>query len=209
MKITKFVHACLLVETPQRVGLIDPGQFSWESGLFEVNKLERLDDLVITHEHFDHMFLPFIQAVIAKFPTVVITTTPNAAAKLQESGIAAHTKSSESVQLFTTPHESTEPMGAPPQNTGLHYLGQLTHPGDSHSFTETRDILALPVTAPWGYMLNAARLGVSLKPKTIIPIHDWHWNNTARRAAYDSLQAFFAKQDITFIKPTDGVSFEV
>ncbi|HEU5187879.1 MAG TPA: hypothetical protein VFT87_05265, partial [Candidatus Saccharimonadales bacterium] len=73
--------------------------------------------------------------------------------------------------------------------------------------TETRDILALPVTAPWGAMIPAATLGATLKPKTIIPIHDWHWNSAARSAAYDTLEAFFAKQNITFIKPTDGIAF--
>ena len=53
MKITKFVHSCLLVEMPapiSRTALFDPGVWS----TVDVNKLEYLDDIIITHEHGDH-----------------------------------------------------------------------------------------------------------------------------------------------------------
>lgn len=209
MKITKFVHSCLLVETPERTAIIDPGQFSWESGLFKVDSLQRLDDIIITHEHADHMSLDFLQALTVRFPNASITTTPTAAAKLTNEGLKnIHTVSNGMVHLFAANHESTEPLGPPPQNTGVHY-GNLTHPGDSHSFAETKEILALPVTAPWGTMVHAAELGIRLKPKIIIPIHDWHWNETARQNAYNGLETFFAKQGIRLIKITDGQTVEL
>lgn len=208
MKITKFVHSCLLIETPGATAIIDPGQFSWESGLFKIESLQRLDDIVITHEHADHMSLDFIKALRTKFPNTRITTTQAAATKLTEADIAnVGTTSQGNVRLFATNHESTEPLGPPPQNTGVHYLS-LTHPGDSHSFSETKEILALPITAPWGAMIQAARLGAHLKPKVIIPIHDWHWNDTARQSAYATLEAFFAQHDIRFIKTIDAQAVE-
>jgi L-ascorbate metabolism protein UlaG (beta-lactamase superfamily) len=210
MKITKYVHSCLLVEATERVGIIDPGQFSWESGLFDVASLERLDDIIITHEHFDHMYLPFIQALVAKFPNAQVTITHAAAAKLTEAGFAnIQTKSSEGIELFATNHEPIAPLGSAPENVGVHYLGSLTHPGDSHHFTETKDILALPVTAPWGTLARAAELALELKPKYIIPIHDWHWNDAARNQAYDRLQKFFQEHGIEFIMVKDGASIEI
>ncbi|MEX1059236.1 MAG: MBL fold metallo-hydrolase, partial [Candidatus Saccharimonadales bacterium] len=54
MKITKFVHSCLLVESPQINVLIDPGNFTWASHLLQVDKLPALDFIIITHEHPDH-----------------------------------------------------------------------------------------------------------------------------------------------------------
>lgn len=186
------------------------GYFSWDSGLFDIAKLERLDDIVITHEHFDHMHLPFIQALVAKFPNVRITTTQAAAGQLKEAGLSnVQTESSEGVELFTASHESLAPLSIPPENTGVHYLGRLTHPGDSHYFTETKDILALPVTAPWGSLVRAAQLGSELKPKYIIPIHDAHWNETARASFYDKLEAFFKEQGIQFVKVQDGVTDDI
>ena len=53
MKITKFVHSCILVETPERVGLFDPGVFSERA--FNPETLQKLDDIIITHKHQDHL----------------------------------------------------------------------------------------------------------------------------------------------------------
>ncbi len=209
MHITKFVHSCLLVETPNRVVLFDPGQFSWESGLFDVNKLTRLDDIFITHEHFDHLWLPFIEALVAKFPQVRIIGPQALVAKLHDAGIQATTQPPNGVELLATAHESVAPLGVAPGHTGYHFLDTLTHGGDSHHITSTKEVLALAVTAPWGTLMRAAELGAQLKPKVIIPIHDWHWNNTARAQAYDRLEAFYKDHDITFIKPVEGEAFTV
>ncbi len=209
MKVTKFVHSCLLVETEARVGLLDPGDFSFHSGLFEIDKLQRLDDIIITHEHPDHMFIPFIKALVHKFPDVVITTTPSAADLLTADGITAGATSTDAVQLFGAHHESMVPLGQPPANTGVHYLQQISHPGDSHHFTETMEVLALPITAPWGTLARAAELGAELRPQTIIPIHDWHLNDQARAGFYDRLEVYFQEHGIRFVKPVNGQPFEV
>ncbi len=55
MKITKYTHSCLLVETPKKVALIDPGGFSWKSKELNIRKIERVDRILITHSHGDHM----------------------------------------------------------------------------------------------------------------------------------------------------------
>lgn len=175
-----------------------------------MNSLTRLDDIMVTHEHDDHLWLPFVQALVAKFPDARITTTAGGAAKLKAGGIPhAETTGSAEVELFAAEHESLDPLGVAPQNTGIHYLGQLSHPGDCQHFAESKAILALPLTAPWGTLMRAAALGAELKPKAIIPIHDWHLNDAARAKAYGQLEAFFAEKGIHFIKPTDGSPVEL
>lgn len=209
MNITKFVHSCLLVETPGRTAIFDPGQFSWEAGLCDASKLSRLDDIFITHEHFDHCWMPFIKVLVAKFPEVRITGPQAVVNKLAEENIRAVITTPEGVELLATDHEPLEPLGTAPQHTGFHYLGKLTHGGDSHHITETKEVLALAATAPWGALTRAAALGAELKPKVIIPIHDWHWNDTARAQAYDRLEVFFKEHDIRFIKPVNGEAFKI
>ncbi len=174
MKITKFAHSCVLIETPDRVGLFDPGDWSWDSGSFDLNKLERLDDILITHEHGDHMYLPFIKELLSKFPQANIITTEPAATQLQAEGIKNVTSSSNDLAtLFSANHESMEPLAdAPPANTGIHYLDVFTSPGDSHHFAETKKILALPITAPWGTTAKAAAIIEELKPEYVLPVHD-------------------------------------
>ena len=210
MEITKYIHSCLLIRTPDRVGIIDPGGFSWDSGLLDIAKLEQLDDIIITHEHADHLSVPFVQAIVAKFPNARITTTKSAAAQLKAAGIpSARSTPSDGIELFAVNHEPLTPLSQTPENIGVHYLGRITHPGDSQHFTVTNEVLALPVTAPWGTLVRAAQLGSELKPRYIIPIHDWHWNDTARAQAYDRLEAFFKERGIIFIKAQDGVAVRI
>ena len=87
-----------------------------------------------------------------------------------------------------------------PDKIGVHYLDKFTDPGDSHSFTETKAILALPVQAPWGSKIAAINLALKLQPKYIIPIHDWHWRDEAREQSYNDLEKLFADKGITFYK---------
>lgn len=206
MKITKFVHSCLLVEMPEpinRTVLFDPG--NWSDSVLDVKQLQYLDDIVITHSHQDHMYLPLIDRLVARFPDVRITSTPEVVEILSSEGIKASSDQPGGMNFFNSPHENVEPLFAVPQEIGVHYLDRFTHPGDSHSFTETEDILALPVQAPWGSMLNGVRLALELKPKHVIPIHDWHWNDEARTWAYGIMESLFDDHDIKFYKMETGV----
>jgi len=201
MKITKFVHSCLLVEMPapvNRTVLFDPGSMS--QAALDIGQLEFLDDIIITHQHSDHYHLPLIRELVAKFPSVRITAPSEVKQQLELEGIQATDQPSEGISFFDSPHEIIKPLlpADPPQEVGVHYLQMLTDPGDSHSFHETMPILALPMQAPWGTPVEATRLALELKPQHIIPIHDWHWSDEARAWYYDTAQKVFAEQGITF-----------
>ncbi|MEO8104806.1 MAG: MBL fold metallo-hydrolase [Candidatus Saccharibacteria bacterium] len=205
MKITKYVHSCLLVEMPapiNRTALFDPGIMS-ESAL-DVSGLEFLDDIIITHEHGDHLSLALIKQLVAKFPDVRITSTTHVTQLLSEHGIEATDQQSDGIVLLEAPHENVDPLWPTPESLGVHFLDRLTHPGDSHNFSETKTVLALPVTAPWGSMVNAFNIAIELNPKYIVPIHDWHWREEARLQAYQDLTQAFAKVGITFLGLEDG-----
>jgi len=206
MKITKFVHSCLLVEMPapfNRTALFDPGMMSEEA--LNIDELLYLDDIIISHEHGDHVSLKLVKQLVAKFPDVRITSTAPVVKQLAEAGIVATNRPSDGIVFFDAPHENVEPLWPQPEAIGVHYLDRLTHPGDSHSFSETKAVLALPVTAPWGSMIAAFNLAIKLRPKYIVPIHDWHWRDLARTQSYESLEQAFAKAGITFLKLEDGL----
>ena len=207
MQITKFVHSCLLVETPERVALFDPGAMSAEA--LDIDKLDRLDDIFITHIHPDHLSNDLVKSLVVKFPDVRITTTPEGVAKLNELGITASDQPPAGVSFFDAPHEDTEPVFPRPQQIGIHYLDFLTDPGDSHTFSETKAILALPVTAPWGSSIKSVNLALQLKPKYILPVHDWHWSEAARKQTYDMYEQLFDKQGIKFFKLETGQPVQV
>lgn len=209
MKVTKFVHSCLLVETPGRTAIFDPGSMSLDALGTAIPSLSRLDDIFITHVHQDHCSPELIKQLVAKFPDARITGTAEVVAVLAEAGIKASDQPPEGVSFFEAPHEKLHPPVSAPQNVGIHYLDLLSDPGDSHSFHETKAILALPMTAPWGSNVRALNLALELKPRFVLPIHDWHWRDEAREGTYNMFEQRLGEQGIKFFKLQTGKPVEV
>lgn len=210
MKVTKYVHSCLVVETPDRVAVFDPGVMSAEALGAALPSMTRLDDIFITHIHQDHGDPALIKKLVEKFPDVRITATPETVAALAKDGIKASDRPPEGVTFFDSPHEDVKPLfGEPPQEIGIHYLDKFSDPGDSHSFKETKAVLALPVQAPWGSSIKALNLALELKPKHVLPIHDWHWSDQAREQSYGMFERVLGEKGITFHKLKTGQPVEV
>lgn len=202
MKISKHLHSCLLVEEKGTTVLLDPGIFTAQEHALDVTKLSRLDYILITHEHHDHMHIQLIKELISAFPDVKIISNPSIEKILGEEKIAVHTDLSVlpanvGIQFEEIPHEQLWDRQVP-QNLVFTVFDKLTHPGDSHQLETTSDALALPLEAPWGSTKNAVELALKLKPKVIIPIHDWMWKDNIRQMMYQRLTGFFKEHGIDF-----------
>ena len=178
--ITKLVHACLLVDVGGTRTLIDPGTFSWQDERLDASMVEGADRILITHEHADHVSVDFLRAALERSNDAEVETTAALQRILAEEGIGAVT---EGTPQFAAPHERI-PMGPGPQNTGFHVGDALSHPGDSHSFVETMPILAMPFAAPWGSLTNGADRTRLVRPRYVIPIHDWFLSESGRTFMY-------------------------
>lgn len=72
----------------------------------------------------------------------------------------------------------------------------LTHPGDSLKFDKSLDVLALPIQASWVSMVASVEKAAQVKPKIVIPIHDWHWKDSARKKMYDMAKNYLAEKGV-------------
>jgi L-ascorbate metabolism protein UlaG (beta-lactamase superfamily) len=197
MRISKHLHSCLLIEDNGTTVLLDPGIFTFNEKALDIASLQKLDYIAITHEHFDHMYIPLIQELLTKFPNIKIITNPSAAAILQKEDIKAFTEDDKIITIQDAPHEKLWDADVP-QNVVMNVFNKLTHPGDSLNFTTTNDILCLPIQAPWGSTTAAVEKALELKPKVIIAIHDWMWKDSFRTTMYGRLAEFFSKHGIRF-----------
>lgn len=212
MRITRFVHSCLLVEDGQKAVLVDPGYYSWTANIVDIAKLPELSAIVISHDHADHYSPDFVKALRERFSEVPLIVTESLQTKLAGDGIAGpiQTSGTADVEIFEAAHERLPAgLGEAPQNFGVHIFGKVTHPGDCHRITVTKEILALPITAPWGSVTAAVDVALAVKPKAIIPIHDWHWHSVARESMYDLLVQAFTAHGLTFVTPEDGTAVEL
>lgn len=211
MKVTKYVHSCLLVETPEANVLIDPGVYTYRSHLLAVNKLERLDYIVVTHEHPDHFYPPMLQLLSNQFPNTPIVTNNELAEDIGQLSLSNPiiTGSEENLQVFEIAHAPLTFRKPAPLNIGVHVAGVFTHPGDGLKLSHSRDVLALAVGAPWGSLKQALENAAKINPKAVIPVHDWPWHNQARREMYTMAKELLAARGIAFIEPENGVSIKL
>lgn len=209
MKVTKYVHSCLLAEEAGQTVLIDPGNFSFDSGLVDFDKLPQLDYLLITHTHGDHYHLPFIKQALAASPEVTVVTNKSVQEALAAEDITATTNLPEFATVHQWSHEPLPWALEAPENVGFTLWNKLTHPGDSFQVDHSAEVLALPMQAPWGHTKQAVDLALTLKPKVIIPTHDYHWRDELRQGFYARSVDFFDAHGIRFVAAENGVAFEL
>lgn len=207
MNIRKFNHSCLLVEENETAILIDPGNYS--ESVLDLNNISKLDYVLITHEHLDHCFVPLIKSVIAKFPQVQIITNNSVKELLAKENILATTEENEDIQITPVPHEKIWGVITPLENIMFTLLHKLSHPGDSLTFIQSAEILALPISGPWASTTWAVETALKVKPKVIIPIHDWHWKDEVRKSMHKRLAEYFHSQGIDFRPIEVGDTIEI
>ncbi len=202
MKITKFGHCCLLLETNGKQILVDPGRFSTEQ-----NTLTNIDIILITHEHADHFHTDSVTAILELNPTAVVVTNKSVATLLESLGVSAHILEGREVETihgvglkaYDGEHvEIFEEFGMV-QNTGYFVNNEFFFPGDAYTVPEeTVNILALPVAGPWCKVSEAINYAKKVNPNVAIPVHDATLNETGKSVTYPHFSRELSSAGILF-----------
>lgn len=209
MRITKLGHSCLHVVEGDADILIDPGTFS--AG-FET--LTGLTGILITHEHFDHLDLDRLPALVAANPQAKVYADTGSAPKIEAAGItvtAVRAGNSFDVGTTVTVHGNDHAVihADLPGVANASYLigGRLLHPGDSLSVPGVPvEILAVPAAAPWMALKEGVDFYRAIAPAIAFPIHEKILASPAM--AYGLLEKL-GPQSSTWLAPADGETFEV
>jgi L-ascorbate metabolism protein UlaG (beta-lactamase superfamily) len=174
MKLTKYQHACVVVEEQGQKLVIDPGEFTKEFG-----DLSTIVAVVVTHEHGDHFDRNHLKAIIAANPRVTIFTTADVAEQWQDSHVTAvragQTQNAGpfNLEFFGDLHAEIHHSTPRPQNIGVLVNNQVYYPGDS--FTQPREqvpVLAIPAGAPWLKVGEGIDFMQDVMPARCFPTHD-------------------------------------
>lgn len=207
MQITKFEHACVLVEdSDQNLNfLVDPGIYAWQSGNVDLSKLPQLDYVIVTHSHGDHMAEPFVKALVEKYPEAQWIAPSDAHEALKQFGVGQVTN--QTIDKFVVvdgDHAKVVPFGVACKNLKVDYLDKLSIVGDTLDISESKEVLLLPIQAPWGTTVNALEVAIKLAPKHVVPIHDWMWNAEWKSNVYSRFESVLAEHGIKFIAIENG-----
>lgn len=177
MKITKYGHCCLLIETNDKRILTDPGGWSDIP-----DDLSNLDAIVITHEHGDHLHIDSLKQLLENNPQAKVITNKSVGKIIAEEEIAftlvadgdSHELGEVKIEGVGDTHAHIYADIPTVENTGYIFNDRFYYPGDAfyNPKRESIEILALPVCGPWMHISEAVDFAKAIKPKHAFPVHD-------------------------------------
>ncbi len=213
MKITKYGHCSLLIETSGVRILTDPGIWS---DLPET--LPEIDVLLITHEHQDHLHTQSVKDILAVSPHARLITNGSVAKILALEGITAtivddgkkYDASGVSIEGYGTKHAEIYGAFGEVENTGYMIGGTFYYPGDSfHNPDRSVDILALPVAGPWMHIRDAIDFAKAIKPRVMFPVHDGFFRPDRIGPFHRVPEAILKETSLNFVVLTIGEATEL
>lgn len=210
MKLTKFRHACFTVEKDGAVLIIDPGTFSHD---FIIPK--RVDGIVITHEHPDHLDIKLVERILAGHPKATIIAHESITTKFANSPTLPVTPGEPYalgpflLNFFGGIHAPIAEGITTPPNLGVLIDNSLYYPGDSFTVPEgSVKTLALPISAPWLDFARTRDFLGAVKPLMVFPTHDGILSEDGKQLAEKMVGGFAQSQGIVYMR-LDGESVEL
>lgn len=208
MRITKYIHSCLLIEKGSDRLLFDPGLFTFVEGTVKPSQFQNIQAIIFTHCHPDHIDETSLKEIIKNNPNAVVLANSEIHRKLAEKNIQSEVfengrrdVASFNLKAFDAPHEKLL-ADEIPQNTAYTVDDIILHPGDSLSKNlyelKGTPILCLPVMAPWETELQTFEFAKQLSPQYVVPIHDGYAKDFFIKSRYQTFQKFLEKEDIKF-----------
>ncbi|MGH8776224.1 MAG: MBL fold metallo-hydrolase [Jiangellaceae bacterium] len=175
MRLTKYEHACVLVEDGDARILIDPGTYSHG---FEA--LTGLTAAMVTHQHADHLDADRLGPLLERNPQAAVYADEGSAGLLTDAGIAGTTARAGTrfdigteVVVYGVDHAQIHADIPLVANVGYLVGGRFFHPGDAFTVPDVPvDVLGLPTAAPWLKLGEAADYLRAVAPRVAVPIHE-------------------------------------
>lgn len=218
MRVTKYLHSCLLVEEAGTRLLIDPGRFSFAEGRVTTEDFGPVDAVAITHNHPDHADAEALAEIVRRTGARVVGNCETADA-LRRHGLdvtvvedGEHRIGALPLVAVSADHEAIL-ADHTPRNTAYLVGGRVLHCGDSlhPRLLAYRgvELSAVPVMAPYLTERAVAGFVAQLGPGAVLPVHDGYARDFFIRQRYDTYQLYMKQLGITFhrlIEPGDSVT---
>lgn len=207
MKISKYLHSCLLFELDGHKLLFDPGQFSFAEGRVTADMFKRVNSIVITHIHPDHFDLEIIQSILAVADAQLFTNS-QVGEQLTKAGLTFTLIEDGEINIgpfilnaVPVTHEALldNPI---PQMTAFVINNKVLYPVDTLSDEligyKGIELLLMVTMAPFATERGIAAFADKMQPKQILPVHDGYAKDFFIQQRYANYKKHFEKQGIKF-----------
>jgi len=207
MKISKYLHSCLVFELDGYKLLFDPGKFTFAEGLVTPEVFADVNSIIITHIHPDHLDTDNLKK-IADLSKASIYTNAQVGEALQKHGVTHTVWHDGSHQLGPFKLEAIPVIHEPildnplPQMTGFLINDKVLHPVDSMEEALLKyqgiELLIMVTMAPFANELRITDFADRLQPKQILPVHDGYAKEFFIKQRYEAYDKHFEKRGIKF-----------
>jgi len=174
MKLTKYEHACMVLEKGDSLLVIDPGGFT-----MPLTDLKQVVAIVITHEHADHWTAEQLTRILEGNPAArifgpagVAAAAEGFAVKTVAPGDAVSVEPFE-LKFFGGKHAVIHSSIPVVDNVGVLVNDSFYYAGDSYALPRVEvDTLAVPVGAPWLKIGDVIDYVEAIKPRQSLPVHE-------------------------------------
>jgi L-ascorbate metabolism protein UlaG (beta-lactamase superfamily) len=189
VKVTKYEHATLVVESAGKLLVVDPGVFLTPPDFANTVAV------VITHEHADHWTDQNLSMILEKAAQVRIYAPQGVATAASGFDITV-VKDGDvieadpfTLEFFGEKHAVIHHSIPLVDNVGVLINGELYYGGDSYTVPgKPVGTLAAPAGAPWLKIGDAIDFVLEVKPKRAFYIHDMTLSAAGKGMASDRLK---------------------
>jgi L-ascorbate metabolism protein UlaG (beta-lactamase superfamily) len=193
MRLTKFEHSCVRLESGAATVVLDPGGFT------DPAAARGADAVLITHEHFDHFEPETLLAAVRERPDLLVWAPEPVAAQLADlDELAGRVRVAAHGDTFTVGDIDVHTYGEwhapthmdPVRNVGYRLAGRIFHPGDAFTVPEDPvDVLLVPANAPWSKALEVLDYAEAVGADRGFCIHEGLLNDIGLRVVDGVLAA--------------------
>ena len=211
MRMIKYTHACVRLVDGDRSLLIDPG--TWAEDV----AFEGATDVLVTHEHADHIDLGRLAALHGRNPDLRVYLPASVAAQASESAptMAPALNVVAVGDVFDAAGFSVRAVGGKhsviydgvPDVANIGYVvdDAVYHPGDSTFVPDgSVETLLVPTMAPWLKLAEAIDFVRAVRPARAYSIHDAMLSERGQ-AGVDRWLAMRGETDYGRVTPGDAV----
>jgi len=187
VKLTKYAHACVVLEKDGTRIVLDPGAFTPDAA----EAVAGAAAVLITHEHLDHFDEAVVAGALDADPALRVFGPRAVVDKLGDrDGRVRVLAAGDTVTVggfaVAVHGELHAPIHADiprPDNLGYLVDDALFHPGDAYFVPDVPvDTLLLPTSGPWTKLGEAADYLRAVKPRQVVEIHELMLSDLGRQS---------------------------